>query len=408
MDGDIEQQLAAQVFIEEFKKNHSKFFEDRRAYSSEEVEESRQTFSDKSLKSDLKKSTAFVKRIRAITTEGVTQCIRELDSLNLNRHIEEIVMGLVETKFKATEVPVVLQLASALHTRYEDFTQPFISGLKDSLLSRNESNNDQQDDKDVSKRKRIQLRLMIELYQLGIHEESRFFFRYLNVLLGRDNEGKKVKPIDLPSLTTFIKYGSETLLGCCSLQLVQMAKHAEVSLDSIPLKRVCPIELSQGMKELTLTTYNDLCNTMIKAHKDMKKKEKNAEKDTALYGNITDVKAQALEGAQKFHEKLLSAITTLSDHLGMEVPEVEEEEEEEEEVGKGGISVFTSSNSTDTGPYLDIETKSFYEDLPDLLAMVPLTALGLTTEEAAAMRESWKTSKDLDAVGEGPGRSHND
>jgi hypothetical protein len=43
------------------------------------------------------------------------------------------------------------------------------------------------------------------------------------------------------------------------------------------------------------------------------------------------------------------------------------------QLGSGGGS---------TGPFDDEETRAFYEDLPDLLAMLPPTLLGLTVEEA--------------------------
>jgi hypothetical protein len=51
---------------------------------------------------------------------------------------------------------------------------------------------------------------------------------------------------------------------------------------------------------------------------------------------------------------------------------------------------------SDYGPYGDQESRSFYEDFPDLLSSVPLTLLGLTPEQAAALREKWK----VEAAGE--------
>jgi hypothetical protein len=67
-----------------------------------------------------------------------------------------------------------------------------------------------------------------------------------------------------------------------------------------------------------------------------------------------------------------------------------EEEDENKGIsvweGAGGISTLPSSgvSSMDYGPYGDPETKAFYEDLPDLLNIVPLSALGLTTEQVIA------------------------
>lgn len=59
-----------------------------------------------------------------------------------------------------------------------------------------------------------------------------------------------------------------------------------------------------------------------------------------------------------------------------------------------GSGITVSVNPTDEahasgGVFGDAETRSFYEDLPDLLTMVPLSVLGFTPEQANAIRESW-------------------
>ncbi len=48
------------------------------------------------------------------------------------------------------------------------------------------------------------------------------------------------------------------------------------------------------------------------------------------------------------------------------------------------------------GPYGDLENKYFYEDLPDLLTMVPNSALGLTNEQVAALKAKLKNDKELE------------
>jgi hypothetical protein len=74
---------------------------------------------------------------------------------------------------------------------------------------------------------------------------------------------------------------------------------------------------------------------------------------------------------------LVFCISTLSLFL-------QEEKDENEEGGKPSLTVWdahAAGGSGDYGPYGDAESKAFYEDLPDLLAQVPLTALGLTPEQ---------------------------
>lgn len=45
------------------------------------------------------------------------------------------------------------------------------------------------------------------------------------------------------------------------------------------------------------------------------------------------------------------------------------------------------------GIFGDAETKLFYEELPDLLSLVPLSVFGFTPEQADAMREEWAKQK---------------
>jgi hypothetical protein len=57
------------------------------------------------------------------------------------------------------------------------------------------------------------------------------------------------------------------------------------------------------------------------------------------------------------------------------------QEEKEEEGVFRGLSVIDTSGqaqyftTTDFGPWGDAETKAFYEDLPDLLSLVPLQGI---------------------------------
>jgi hypothetical protein len=54
-------------------------------------------------------------------------------------------------------------------------------------------------------------------------------------------------------------------------------------------------------------------------------------------------------------------------------------------VWDSGLNVISPANNEENlsgGLFGDAETRAFYEDLPDLLSLVPLTILGLTPEQA--------------------------
>jgi hypothetical protein len=177
MSDELEEQLKALSQIEELRKEFDGIIALRTSNSPLNAEKSRKNINKANLKSDLKKTTAFVKKIRAITSEGILQCIRDVQTLNLTLYISEIVAAIAETNFKATDVPNIVKLCIELHLRYEDFTYPLVNALKESLSTHS--------DEEEGKKKRIQMRLIMELFQVGIFIEENFFSQLLKDLTGK-------------------------------------------------------------------------------------------------------------------------------------------------------------------------------------------------------------------------------
>ena len=93
----------------------------------------------------------------------------------------------------------------------------------------------------------------------------------------------------------------------------------------------------------------------------------------------------------RLFDKLFDAVKVISEASGKEIPVLKVEKEEVD--ATKGISLWDGGGAVgDGGPYGDLESKSFYEDLPDLLSMVPLAALGISSEQAQALKEKWKVS----------------
>ena len=96
---DFEAEVAALASISLFAKEKAELLAQRQAHTGAGLSSSRKAHESAGLKSDMKKATAFVKKLRSINTEGLQQCIRDTESLNLSRHIEEIVGAILETQF---------------------------------------------------------------------------------------------------------------------------------------------------------------------------------------------------------------------------------------------------------------------------------------------------------------------
>jgi hypothetical protein len=91
--------------------------------------------------------------------------------------------------FKATDVSLMVKLCLSFHQKYEDFTEPLISGLKVALIGPNGTGVvEDLNDPEVGKKKRVTIRFLIELYQAGLFNDDDFFVQLVKILLG------KVKP----------------------------------------------------------------------------------------------------------------------------------------------------------------------------------------------------------------------
>jgi regulator of nonsense transcripts 2 len=247
------------------------------------------------------------------------------------------------------------------------------------------------EDAGAGKKRRIQIRYAIELFQAGIWTDDGFFPDLLRFLLGKTNK----LPMDLLGLGTFVKYASELLLGYVPRRVMSLARVAMKSSDAIPTKQLASARVSNELRAMVNEVFSQLTNDLVKAHRDLRSKEKRFEKDRLLHGSITEQKQAELDANKKLFERLHSTVVQLAECMNEEIPELTEEAEEVEESAKAGLSLWDGqTGSSDYRPFDDAESKAFYEDLPDLLASVPLKVLGLTPEQATDMREEWRLSKE--------------
>jgi len=389
---DFEAELEALAQVEVFEEELRLFAQKRVVNSAESVKKSRKAHSDRKelLKSDLKKSTAFVKKLKvSINAEGIQQCIRDVDSLNLFLFISEIVSSIAATTFKATETAGIVSLCACLHQRYEEFTSALVSSLVHTLLAPL-----QEDDNEAGKRKRIQIRFIIELFQAGIFVEETFFCRLVRNLLGKQTQQsttppKENAPVDLLGMVTFVKYACETLIGIPPKKLA-LLKASMPSLETLPIKVFTSVAVCKELHSMVFNAYDNLCEDLVQAHYIYRKKEMKMEKDKLLHGSITEQKQTELDNSKRLYEKLLSVARSLSECLQTKMPDLAVAKEESDE--NIGISVWDASSANQSlneagGLYCDEETRSFYEVLPDLLSTVPLSTLGLSAEQAQALQE---------------------
>jgi regulator of nonsense transcripts 2 len=184
IEADLEAQVDALAALQSLKKEREYMISERSAHLPVNMAKRRKEIKDQygsKMKSDLKKSTAFVKKVKAINAEGLQQCIRDTETLNLNQYVSEIVAALLEMNFKPGDVPAVVKLCISLHDRYEEFQSMLITGLRESVMKPLSAGND-----DAARARRLQMRLLIEFYQVGVINNEELFCTMLRNIIGKD------------------------------------------------------------------------------------------------------------------------------------------------------------------------------------------------------------------------------
>ena len=83
----------------------------------------------KALKADVKKGTALVKRVTALSDEALPGVLADVSGFNLTRYASEIAESLVASCSKAADVDVSLPVIVAMASRYADFTPALLAAL---------------------------------------------------------------------------------------------------------------------------------------------------------------------------------------------------------------------------------------------------------------------------------------
>ena len=204
---------------------------------------------------------------------------------------------------------------------------------------------------------------------------------------------KPVWQCDLLGLGTLLKYGSETVFGYSSRKAQALAKSVGKPTSELPSKLLARKETAQALQAAMVELYADLCEGLISSHKAFKKLDIKMEKDRVIMGSmLPEEQVARYDKSKQLYERLYSSASALAECIGMEVPLLEEEEEIQ--AGTNGDLAGLDGKDKAANLYGDAESRAFYEDIPDLLNTVPLAALGITAEQALALREEWRAKRE--------------
>mmetsp|Transcript_4770 Transcript_4770/g.11310 ORF Transcript_4770/g.11310 Transcript_4770/m.11310 type:complete len:1490 (-) Transcript_4770:1647-6116(-) len=392
--------------------------ENRKALEKESLMAFRKDFAagKKSLKSDLKKCTAFVKKIKSGSAWSMkpADINRDVSTLNLSRYVEEVVSALMEADLKLKDMPVILALCKAMHLRYPEFLSNLWAKLWSVVQGKPTD--------ETAKLRRISVRIITEFVLNAISTETKPLVKLITECSGGKDGSYAVS--DATVILAFAKTAGLELLGVIprslqqSMALIQQevekqeahaatneANGEEGKEEEQPIiistkmatNGKAKVELLQGMlgeravpDEISETfcthckgAYRTLSGSLVTTHTKLQKMEKRCEQDRLLSGSLPEAREKGLNDARKLKENLLKTVEALSDIMALKMPQLKEEENEEADGSGPGVELWTKEggDGDDFGPFDDEETRAFYCDIPDLLTTIPPALLSLSPEE---------------------------
>ena len=389
--------------------------ESREALAAENLIKSRKDFeaSKRKLKSDLKKCTTFVKKIKSGSAWSMRpdDIARDVAALNLSRYVEEVAAALTEAKLKVADVPVVLSLCTAMHQRYDAFLPAILPTMWSTIHGKATE--------DTAKLRRLYLRLITEFLLNGIITETKPLIKTIAEATGAAEGSYNVT--DAALVMSFVRAAGFEILGTTprsiqndlhllkreaeraeqialeastddavtaesiviSAELAKRARTSIAQVEAVLGERAVPPPVTDVFATYCIGAYGFLATSLMATHAKLQRLEKRCAQDRLLSGSLTETREKGLADARKLLESLQKSVEVLSDVLVQPLPVLEEEEEEGEGGGTGGgLEVWTKEgDGTDFGPFDDEETRAFYCDIPDLLTTIPLVLLGMTQDD---------------------------
>ena len=375
--------------------------------TSENLKQARADFAQrkKSLKADLKKCTAFVKKIKIGTmySSKPQDVQKEANSLNLSRYVEEVVAALLESKPKVNDLPVFSALCQAMHANYAEFLPNLLPSIWGVVLQEKSAAKKLGDctPAELSKLRRLYVRLLTDFA--------------LNGLLSSTDVNKLTKNVaewtgaannyavqDAIATVAFSRAASFEMIGILTtslfdamqlirtehdkLEQVEKDTNTEEGSSEEPAVVVSRKLLEEGLEVLArvqvllkeqravpaatveilsqhcLGAYQTLSTTLVQTHHKLQKLEKRCDQDRLLSGTLPAAREKGLADARKLTESLQKSVEALSDSLNQPVPQLIVEEDDDDGERGTGVEVWTkdAQGEEHLGPFDDEETRAFY------------------------------------------------
>ncbi|KAF5354670.1 hypothetical protein D9756_005377 [Leucocoprinus leucothites] len=376
------------------------------------------------LDASLKRHTTLIKRMRqSMAADNKDQIIKDLESLSLEKYIDEIASAVVEGIARCkTEKDVwgAVEVISHLHRRFpRTFTPVLVSSLssaiaapsRTSLSSLSPEQREKEDNIRILRQRPV-LRICSELALVGVIRDSsersggEWVMKAVKELLSNDPSLSS-----LPLLITFLKSYSRPFLGLvppsAQKQIPETSEPGTLSnaqsQDGNLGSHFPPIlkeeeelveqDIRDRFKRMCEGYFDNVCKKLVIEHKRLQEQDKRNHEAYIRSGEIFEDRQQAYEKMTKGYEKLFASCQSLSELLYLPLPTLPTASQKSESIQIGSTHGSLYNDSEEMvivgGKWEDEEERRYYEDVQDLKDYVPSSVLGIDSS-AEAVEDSAK------------------
>ncbi|KAI4302355.1 hypothetical protein MLD38_038110 [Melastoma candidum] len=323
----------------------------------------------RTLDSSIKRNTAVIKKLKQINEEQREGLMDELRNVNLSKFVSEAVSAICDAKLKSSDIPAAVQICSLLHQRYKDFSPNLTQGLLKVFLP-GKSGDDVDTDRTLkAMKKRSTLKLLLELYFVGVIEDGGIFINIVKDLTSLEHlKDRETTQSNLALLASFARQGR--IFFGLPLSGQEIYEEFYKGLSITP-------EQKKIFRRTVHVYYDAAAELLLSEHAALRQMENENAKIMNAKGELSDENVAAYEKLRKSYDHLYRNVLSLSEALDMQPPVMPEDGHTTRlNSVEDAASPAAKDSPTVESLWDDEDTRAFYECLPDLRAFVPAVLLG--------------------------------
>ncbi|CAI0442891.1 unnamed protein product [Linum tenue] len=339
----------------------------------------------RTLDSSIKRNTTVIKKLKQINEEQREGLMEDLRNVNLSKFVSEAVTAICDAKLRSSDIQAAVQICSLLHQRYKDFSPSLVQGLLKVYFPSKSGEDLDTDKNSKAMKKRSTLKLLLELYFVGVLEDCSVFISIVKDLTSSEHlKDRDATQTNLTLLASFARQG-RVFLG------LPFSGH-EIEEEFFRGLNITPEQRKMFRKPFH--AYHDAVSELLQSeHASLRQMEHENAKILNAKGELSDEHASSYEKLRKSYDHLYRNVSSLAEALDMQPPVMPEDAHTTRVTsGEDASSPAAGKESSVPEPLWDDEdTRAFYESLPDLRAFVPAVLLG--ESEGKANDQSAKTQE---------------